>query len=84
MTPTVSEVITLLMVLVYGQRLRPGQAKPVQPSTMPHLIVRSGLVDPAAPEIRTWVGSGQWIPREVGDEDATSYLCTVQVLWQTY
>ena len=55
--------------------LRPGQPNHSIPSTMPHIIVRSPEVDQADPGLRTfWVGSGQWVPREVGDEDTASYV----------
>ena len=55
---------------VWVETTRPGQPNEFNPSTMPHLIVRSPSVDPTAPEIRTfWVGSGKWVPREVGDEE---------------
>jgi hypothetical protein len=55
---------------VWAETARPGQPNAFNPSTMPHLIVRSPEVDPNDPTLRTfWVGSAQWIPREVGDEE---------------
>ena len=58
---------------VWAETARPGQPNQFNPSSMPHLIVRSPEVDQADPGLRTfWVGSGQWTPREVGDEDTAS------------
>ena len=54
---------------VWEETYKPGIPIEFNKATMPHLIVRSAVVDPSDPELRTfWVGSASYITREVGDE----------------